>query len=160
MIAETIQKIVPTDAQLNEAMARALGMKEVGTYRYARMQYTYRDGRVLRCNTWRKIDVDLQPHQEILEEYNETALMYWGFGEPEPVKDYCNDRNTLPEIWAAIEKAKVHKSVFFSALNPLVNPNNRRDIANQWWAITTATPKQHVIAALKALNAWPGEWEG
>jgi hypothetical protein len=67
--------------------------------------------------------------------------------------DYCNDRNALPELWEKVEEAAKIVRFFQVLAEDCMNSG-----PSMWHRFTTS-PRKHVIAALKALDKWPDEWE-
>ena len=70
--------------------------------------------------------------------------------------DYCNDRNTLPELWAFLRSYQSGFG-FDNYLRELCQ--NRPPCYAEIGVALIAPCRAHVIAALKACNAWPEEWE-
>lgn len=122
--------MTPTDEQLNESMARACGWRRVtGTEAHAPEMFYKPD-------TW--LDAE-------------------GRRSRAGAHDYCNDRNALPEVYAALEAAGATEK-YLMALRRLVDDGAAQIAYGQWWAVQTAEPRLQVIAALRALNRWPAEW--
>lgn len=72
---------------------------------------------------------------------------------------YTTDRNALPELWKAVEKANIQKPTIISALNDLCGNKYRTPASEAWWKIITAPPHLQCIAALRATNNWNDELE-
>ena len=79
--------------------------------------------------------------------------------------DFCNDRNALPMLWKALQKA--HETTD-TAISIAGHPDAYRDwlltqrpadVPDRRWWLITAPPRCHVIAALKALDCWRDEWD-
>jgi hypothetical protein len=74
--------------------------------------------------------------------------------------DYCIDRNTLPEVWQAIE-ARGQWACYLNYLRHYDPRNAERGITHTGtkWHAVTAPCRIRVIAALHALGAWQDEWD-
>src|SRR6185312_17476876 len=68
------------------------------------------------------------------------------------VPNYCSDRNTLPDLWAQVEK-RGHAAIleFDRLVVGLVGPKTHTHYS---FIVATAPARLHVIAALKACAAW------
>src|ERR1041385_5580818 len=74
------------------------------------------------------------------------------------VFDPCTDRNTLPEIWEAVENAG--KQIDFCVEINTMWTMPRREWQTWEWDcfILSLPPRWHVEAALHALSLWPEDW--
>jgi hypothetical protein len=70
--------------------------------------------------------------------------------------DYCTDRNALPELWAKVE-SRPACGQYAGILRDLLRDGNDWQVIR--FELITASPLLHTIAALKALNQWPDDWE-
>jgi hypothetical protein len=66
--------------------------------------------------------------------------------------DFCTDRNALPEL---LMKTKYLEGEFGGILGRLIRPHAHVFL----WDALMASPLLVTIAALKALNQWPDDWE-
>ncbi len=129
----------PDDSVLNEAMAMACGWR----------WYVPSEAGALR--DWAM----LLPPDAFLEELKpieEAEIGERERGRPR-LPDYCTDRNSLPEIYAAllVAGAKAKFLRYYVAMH-------RRNGAVSTWSMITGCPRLQVIAALRALEKWPEEW--
>lgn len=68
----------------------------------------------------------------------------------------CEDRNLLPKFWAAVERAGQQQE-FGGVLEALAGRIEQPYLGDRWY-LATASPRLHVIAALKVCDQWPDEW--
>lgn len=65
-------------------------------------------------------------------------------------RDYCTDRNALPELWDALEKAS-HRFEFLGCIR------NKLEEAHDW-TVHTSDPRLQVICFLHVMGQWPEDW--
>jgi hypothetical protein len=89
------------------------------------------------------------------EESDHAILLNYPYDKP---LDYCTDRNALPELWRMVTDRTKQAAMIVCILQniPVSAPPG---INTQFWMMMTATPRTIVIAALKAIDKWPAEWE-
>lgn len=77
------------------------------------------------------------------------------------IPDFCTDRNALPQLWATVEAAG-KRADYLNCLQMEVwaqtgvTWDSRTDAE---WGAATAESRTVTIAALKALSAWPDDWQ-
>jgi hypothetical protein len=120
--------MTPTNEQLNRRAAEVLGWEDVVQFGANRGENGIKQG------TWMGV-----PPGEI-------------YKNRRSVPDFCTDRNALPELWAKVDDySKV--SCYLQELSGMPSST-----AQEMFEMIAATPRQHTIAALKALDAWPEDW--
>lgn len=75
------------------------------------------------------------------------------FGYPQ----YHEDRNALAEIWRVVEAANKRGALVAYLTAP--DFAQKLELPVVLWNCHIAAPRRVVIAALKALGAWPAEWD-
>lgn len=136
--------MVPTDHDLNRAMALAVGWKWY---------------RIMRCTI--TSGPEGVPYRILAtEEYmkSEPALGLATGDEPvcynHELSRFCSDRNTLPEILDAVEAAGKQ----WAMATRLDNELGKGVVASAWimWRLPM---REIVVAALKALGKWNETWD-
>jgi hypothetical protein len=133
-----VNKRVPTDAELNRAMAEACGIRVMANHLAFRLLPTAEDEN---CGY---IEFD----SVIIQRYEH------GLGRIER-KDYLMDRSLLPEIWALFPP--LARPAYLLELQPHF-PEEGRVSTIREWRIMSTEPRHHVIAALKVLGRWSEDW--
>lgn len=154
-----MDKYFPSNTQLNAAAAILCGWK-----------WYMHNGKIPSPRHDGKEEAFLLPISEVTPnlikiEGEPDASLHRVYGSTRRrVPNFCEDRNTLPELWAAVEAAEKQDGVYWhfpkwtrpyecGAACHWASSNSRH------WAIATKIqPREHVIAALKACNAWHETW--